>query len=151
MIDAPAGTGKTYPEKFLASRVRGENNTTTVFFVASTGIAALQLPCGWTAYFMFKLPMDGGLTPTCVCNIKTQTQPPELIRKSDLVRWDELPMTQRYCVEPLGRTLKDLTKIDKRFGRKTTLFSGDWRQTGPIIKNGSATDTVDAAFLSTSV
>ncbi|CAM9650676.1 unnamed protein product [Pylaiella littoralis] len=146
MIDAPAGTGKTYTEKCIAARLRGEDKT--VLIVASTGIAALQLPGGWTAHSMFKLPMDDALTSSCVCNIKTQTQRAELIRKSDLIIWDELPMTHRYCVEALNRTLQDLMKNKKIFGGKTVLFSGDWRQTGPIVKNGSATDTVDAAFIS---
>ncbi|CAM9389513.1 unnamed protein product [Ectocarpus sp. 4 AP-2014] len=145
MIDAPAGTGKTYTEKCIAARLRGENKT--VLIVASTGNAALQLPGGWTAHSMFQLPVDESLTPTCVCNIKTQTQRAELVRKSDLIIWDELPMTHRYCVEALDRTLRDLTIINE-LGGKSILFSGDWRQTGPIVKNGSATDTVDAAFIS---
>lgn len=146
MIDAPAGTGKTYTEKCISARLRGENKT--VLIVASTGIAALQLPGGWTAHAMFKLPMDEALTPSCVCNINTQTQRAELIRKSDLIIWDELPMTHRYCVEALDRTLQDLMKNNTIFGGKTILFSGDWRQTGPIVKNGTATDTIDAAFIS---
>ncbi|CAB1097406.1 unnamed protein product [Ectocarpus sp. CCAP 1310/34] len=146
MIDAPAGTGKTFTEKCLASRLRGEDKV--VLIVASTGIAALQLPGGWTAHSMFKLPMDDNLTPSCVCNISSQTQRAELIRQSNLIIWDELPMTHRYCVEALDRTLKDLMAVDQPFGGKTILFSGDWRQTGPIVKNAAPTDTVDAAFIS---
>lgn len=149
MIDAPAGTGKTYTEKCIASRLRAQNKT--VLIVASTGIAALQLPGGWTAHSMFKLPMDEALTPACVCNIKAQTQRAELIQKSDLIIWDELPMTHRYCVEALNRTLQDLMKNDKIFGGKTISFSGDWRRTGPIVKHGSPTDTVDAALISSSL
>ena len=149
MIDAPAGTGKTYTEKCIASRLRGENKT--VLIVASTGIAALQLPGGWTAHSMFKLPMDDALTPTCVCNIHAQTQRAEFISKSDLIIWDELPMTHRYCVEALDRTLQDLMKNSNIFGGKTILFSGDWRQIGPIVKNGSAADTVDAAFITSNL
>ena len=146
MIDAPAGTGKTYTEKCISARLRGERKT--VLIGASTGIAALQLPGGWTAHSMFKLPMDEAMSPTCVCNINTNTQRAELIRKADLIIWDELPMTHRYCIEALDRTLQDLMKNNKLFGGKTILFSGDWRQTGPIVKNGTATDTVDAAFIS---
>ena len=146
MIDAPAGTGKTFTKKCLASRLRGEGKL--VLIVASTGIAALQLPGGWTAHSLFKLPMDEALTSSCVCNISAQTQRAELIRQSNLIIWDEMPMTHRYCVEALDRTLRDLTKHNQPFGGKTILFSGDWRQTGPIVKNGSPTDTVDAAFIS---
>lgn len=146
MIDAPAGTGKTYTEKCLAAKLRGGGKM--VLIVASTGIAALQLPGGWTAHSMFKLPMDEKMSPSCVCNINAQTQRAELIRNSDLIIWDELPMTHRYCVEALDRTLKDLMRNDLLFGGKTILFSGDWRQTGPIVKFGSPTDTVDAAVIS---
>ena len=31
------------------------------------------------------------------------------------------------------------------------MFSGDWRQIGPIVKNGSAADTVDAAFITSNL
>lgn len=146
MIDAPAGTGKTYTEKCLAAKLRGEGKT--VLIVASTGVAALQLPGGWTGHSLFKLPMDENMSPSCVCNINAQTQRAELIRHADLIIWDELPMTHRYCVEALNRTLKDLMRNDLLFGGKTILFSGDWRQTGPIVKFGSPTDTVDAAVIS---
>ena len=54
IIDARAGTGKTYTQKCIAARLRGEGKI--VLIVASTGIAALQLPGGWTAHSMFKLP-----------------------------------------------------------------------------------------------
>ena len=97
---------------------------------------------------MFKLPMDENMSPSCVCNISAQTQRAELIRKSDLIIWDELPTTHRFCVEALDRTLKDLMHNTLLFGGKTIFFSGDWRQTGPIVKFGSPTDTVDAAVIS---
>ena len=145
MTDARAGTGKTNTIKCLASSLRGEGKT--VLVVASTGIAALQLPGEWTAHSMFKLPMDERLTPSCVCNINTHTQRADLIRNADLIIWDKLPMTHRYCVEALERSLKDITRQEKRFGGKTILFSGDWRQTGSISKGDSPTDVVDIAFI----
>lgn len=91
IIDARAGTGKTYTQKCIAARLRGEGKV--VLIVASTGIAALQLPGGWTAHSMFKLPLDDTLSPSCVRKINTQTQRAELIRNADLIIWDELPMT----------------------------------------------------------
>ena len=146
IIDARAGTGKTYTQKCIAARLRGESKV--VLIVASTGIAALQLPGGWTAHSMFKLPVEERLTPSCVCNINTQTQRADLIRKADLIIWDELPMTHRYCVEALDRSLRDITKHNKLFGGKTILFSGDWRQIGPISKGDTPTEVVDSAFIS---
>ena len=112
IIDARAGTGKTYTQKCIAARLRGEGKV--VLIVGSTGIAALQLPGGWTAHSMFKLPMEERLTP--------QTQRADLIRNADLIIWVQLPMTHRYCVEVLDRSLRDITTHYKLFGGKTSFF-----------------------------
>lgn len=106
MIDAPAGTGKTYTERVIAARLRGEGYT--VLIVASTGIAALQLPGGWTAHSMFKLPLNERVVDGAICGINNQSQRAELIRKSDLIIFGELPMTHRFCIEALERTLRDI-------------------------------------------
>lgn len=95
MIDAPAGTGKSHTERVIAARLRGEGYT--VLIVVSTGIAALQLPGGWTAHSMFKLPLNEGVVDGAFCNIKNESQRAELIRKCDLIIFDELPMTHRFC------------------------------------------------------
>ncbi|CAM9727800.1 unnamed protein product [Ectocarpus sp. 6 AP-2014] len=120
MIDALAGTGKTYTEKCIAARWRGEGKV--VLIVASTGVAALQLPRGWTAHSMLKFPMEEKLTSSCVCNIYANSQRAELLRDANLIIWDELPMTHRYCVEALDRTLEDLMRNSHHFGGKTVLF-----------------------------
>lgn len=146
MIDAPAGTGKTFTEKVIAAKLRGDGKT--VLIVASTGIAALQLPGGWTAHSMFKLPLDEQLTAGAVCNIRAETQRAEVLRKCDLIIWDELPMAHKYCIEALHKTLQDLLHNNAPFGGKPILFSGDWRQIGPVVKFGAPADTVEAAFIS---
>ena len=117
MIDAPAGTGKTFTEKVIAAHLRGLGKT--VLIVASTGIATLQLPGGWTAHSMFKLPLDDRVVAGAVCNIKSRTQRAELLRKCDLIIWDELPMTHKYCVEALDITLRDLLHNSTPFRWKT--------------------------------
>lgn len=114
MIDAPAGTAKTFTEKVIAAHLRGLGMT--VLVVASTGITALQLPGGWTAHSMFKLPLDDRVVPGAVCNIKRQTQRVELLRKCDLIVWDELPTTHKYCVEALDIPLRDLLQNSTLFG-----------------------------------
>ena len=87
--------------------------------------------------------MDEKLTPSRVCNIKTQTQRADLIRNAYLIIWDELPMTHRYCVEALERSLRDITRQNKLFGGKSKLLPGYWRQIGPVSKIDSPTDVVD--------
>ena len=149
MVDAPAGTSRTFTEEVIAAHLRGLGKT--VMIVASAGIAALQLPGGWTAYSMFKLPLDDRVVAGAVCNIKRQTRRAGLLRKCDLIIWDELLMTHKYCVEALDTTLRDLLHNPTPFGGKPILFSGDWRQIGPIVKFCSASDTVEAAFLSSNL
>lgn len=77
MADSPAGTGNTFTEKVIA-RLRGNGNA--VITVASTGIAALQLPGGWTAHSMFKLPLEEKVVPGALCNTRNESQRAELIR-----------------------------------------------------------------------
>ena len=55
MIDAPAGTGKSFTQCAIAAHIRAQRKL--VLCTASTGIiAALILPGGLTAHSTFKLP-----------------------------------------------------------------------------------------------
>lgn len=95
--------------------------------------------------FYVQLPMDDKLPSPCLCNIHTQTQ---RIRNADLIVWDELPMTHRYCVEALERYLRGIIRQNKLLGGKTMLFPGDWRHIGPISEADIPIDVVDIAFIS---
>ena len=81
-------------------------------------------------------------------DIKNESQRAELIRKSDLIIFDELLMTHRFCIEALERTLRDIRYSQALYGGITICFSGDWRQCGPVVPFGSAADTVEASFIS---
>ena len=73
----------------------------------------------------------------------------DLIRNAeDLIMWDELPMTPRYCVEALDGTLRDITRKNNLFGGKTILFSGNWRHIGPMSKGDTPTEVADITFMS---
>ena len=56
MIDGHGGTGKTFLYKVICSKLRSDG--AVVLCIASSGIAALLLPGGRTAHFMFKIPID---------------------------------------------------------------------------------------------
>lgn len=51
MMDAPASICKTFAKEVIAARLRGQGEVVLIV-VASTVIAALQLPDGWTAHSM---------------------------------------------------------------------------------------------------
>ena len=144
----PGGTGKTYLYNTIISKLRSEKKI--VLPVASSGIAALLLPAGRTAHSRFKIPMN--LNEDSVCHIFPGTMLSELIEKTDLIIWEEAPMTNRHAFEALDRTLRDLMSIkdpkvkDQPFGGKTVLLGGDFRQTLPIIPQGSRADAVLASI-----
>lgn len=57
-------------------------------------------------------------------------------------------MTHRFRVEALDITLRDITRDYRPSGGKSILFSGDWRQIGPVVPFGDEDDVIEAAFIS---
>jgi hypothetical protein len=96
--------------------------------VASSGIASLLLPGGRTAHSRFKILID--LHNESTFNITQQMKVGELVRKADLIIWDEAPMMHRRAFEAVDRTLRDLMQLDdtqvteKIFGGKTMVLGG---------------------------
>ncbi len=66
----------------------------------------------------------------------------ELVRKTDLIIWDEAPMMHRRAFEAVDRTLRDLMQLDdtqateKIFGGKTVVLGGDFRQILLVVPKG---------------
>ncbi|CAL9234415.1 unnamed protein product [Arabidopsis halleri] len=147
-LNGPGGTGKTFVYKTLIAKLRSSKQV--VLPVASSGIAALLLPGGRTAHSRFKIPLN--LTEDSMCDVKPNTMLAELLLKTDLIIWDEAPMSHRHTFEALDRTLRDLMSTDdssasgKMFGGKTVLLGGDFRQILPVITHGSRADTVLASI-----
>ncbi|PIA50768.1 hypothetical protein AQUCO_01200187v1 [Aquilegia coerulea] len=142
------GTGKTYLWSTLTSKLRSEGKI--VLAVASSGIASLLLPNGRTTHSRFKVPVTQN-DYSC-CDIKVNSELADLIRKTDLVIWDEAPMNHRNAFEAVDRTFRDLmrssTQIleEKFFGGKTVVLGGDFRQTLPVVPKGSRETIVDASI-----
>jgi hypothetical protein len=101
-----------------------------VLAVASSGIAYLLLLGSKTAHSTFKIPID--LHDESTCNITQQMKVAELVRKADLIIWDEASMMHRRTFEAVDRTLRDLmqlvdTEVTKKiFGGKTVVLGGDF-------------------------
>ncbi|XP_010431521.1 PREDICTED: uncharacterized protein LOC104715846 [Camelina sativa] len=134
-LNGPGGTGKTYVYRTLITKLRAMKKI--VLPVASSGIAALLLQGGRTAHSRFKIPIT--LHEHSMCEIKKGSMLAELIRKTDLIIWDEAPMTHRFAFEAVDRSMRDLLAEDdpkamhKIFGGKTVLLGGDFRQILPVI------------------
>jgi hypothetical protein len=74
--------------------------------VASLGIASLLLLGNRTAHSRMKISID--LHNESTCNITQQMKVAELVRKADMIIWDEAPMMRRRAFEVVDRTLCDL-------------------------------------------
>jgi hypothetical protein len=101
-----------------------------VLVVASSRIASLLLLGGRTAHSRFKILID--LHDESTCNITQKMKVAELVRKVDLIIWDEAPMMHRRAFKAVDRTLRDLMQLDdaqvtgKIFGGKTVVLGGDF-------------------------
>ncbi|XP_072052195.1 uncharacterized protein [Arachis hypogaea] len=142
------GTGKTFVWKTLASALRSRSHI--VLTVASSGIASLLLPGGRTAHSRFAIPLN--IDEFSTCNIKQGSALAELLIKTKLIIWDEAPMVNRFCIEALDRTMRDILRFNNKdsleqpFGGKTIVFGGDFRQILPVIPKGSRQEIVNATI-----
>jgi PIF1-like helicase len=128
-VDAPGGTGKTYCLNRLLAFARGNGYETIA--VASSGIASNLLSGGHTFYSTFKVPLK--IDEHIIFSISAQSILAERIRNCRLVIWDEAPMSHKFLLEGLDRTLKDLCQSTDLFGGKIVVLEGDFRQVLPII------------------
>jgi len=112
------GIGKTFVWTTLMSCLRGQGKI--VLAVASSGITSLLFLGGKIAHSRFKIPID--LHDESTCNITQQMKVAELVRKADLIIWDEAPMMHRRTFKAIDRTLHDLMQLDDTQAEK--IFGG---------------------------
>ena len=76
------------------------------------------------------------------CSIPAQSALAKLIKKADLIIWDEIFSCDRQNVECIERSLRDLMNSNELFGGKIVCLGGDPRQTLPVVKQGSRAQIV---------
>jgi hypothetical protein len=143
-LHGPAGTGKTFTYRALCHVLRGQSKV--VLCVASSGIAALLLPGGRTSHSRFKIPIE--LFEESVCSISKQGELADLLRKTELIIWDKLPMQHRHAPEAVSQTLCDVRNDNRPFGGIVVVFGGDFQQILPVVPKGSRPQIVGACYQS---
>ena len=143
-IDARGGTGKTFVLNAILAAVRILEEGSIALAVGATGIAANLLHLGRTFHSRFKAPLL--IHAESVCCIDAQSTLARLIRMAKLIVWDEAPMSHKHQLEALDRTLRDIMDIDKPFGGKVVVLSGDFRQCLPVIPGATRAEVVDASM-----
>ncbi|AES90176.1 PIF1-like helicase [Medicago truncatula] len=142
-VDGPDGTGKTFLYRALMATLR--NRGKIGLATASSGITATLLSGGITAHSRFNLPYD--VQPNSFCDIKKQKDLAKLFRVATAIIWDEAPMTNKYCLEALDRSLRDILDCDALFGGKVMIMGGDFRQVLPLIQKGSKAQLISACII----
>ncbi|XP_026397273.1 ATP-dependent DNA helicase PIF6-like [Papaver somniferum] len=114
------------------------------------GIASLLLPGGRTAHSRFKIPLKPNETSSC--NVIKQQELAMLLKKTDLIIWDEAPMVHRHAFEAVNKTMINIMITDGNvantppFGGKTLVLGGDFRKILPVVTKGSREQIVDASI-----
>nr|GFA89717.1 DNA helicase [Tanacetum cinerariifolium] len=139
------GTGKTFLWKVITTALRSEEKI--VLTVASSGIVSLLLPSGRTAHSRFQLPLN--LKDESTCHIKKNSQLVDLLRRTNLIIWDEAPMNDRRCFETLDRCLRDiLDSPHTLFGGCNIMLGGDFRLTLGVKKKASKPEIINTSITS---
>lgn len=116
-----------------------------VLCVASSGIASLLLSGGRTAHSRFKIPVEH-LNNDSVCAISKESPYADMLRKVDLIIWDEAANQHRWAPEAVDRTLCDIRNCDRPFGGVTVVFDGDFQQILPVVVRGTRESIVASAL-----
>jgi len=141
-LQGTAGTGKAFLHNRLCSYLRARGKI--VLCVASSGIAAQLFPGGRTAHSRFKIPVSNALNSGC--NITSNSPLAQLIRKTLLIIWDEVPMQHKSCFEAVNWTLNDICHVSDSslFGKIPTVLGADFAQILQVVRRGSQQATVQA-------
>ncbi|KAF1876597.1 hypothetical protein Lal_00021155 [Lupinus albus] len=109
-----------------------ESSTTT-----TSGIAATLLPGGQTAHSRFKIPLNPD--SSSLCSISKQSDLAKLITQASTIVWDEAPMVNRYALQVVDRTLRDIIGCDAPFGGKLQVL--------PMISKGNNAEMIGVCIV----
>ncbi|XP_036369302.1 uncharacterized protein LOC115224477 [Octopus sinensis] len=75
----------------------------------------------------------------------------ELIKKCDLIVWDECTLAHTRALQAVDRTLRDIRNNNSQMGKATVLLTGDFCQTLPVVPEATKMDEVNAPIKSSAL
>ena len=131
-VEGKAGSGKSTLATALTAEVEKSG---LVLNVATTGVAALNLPHGATAHSIFGIPVEDDIELTC--NIALGGAVAARLADAVLIQWDEWPSCKRNSWEAVLTLLNNLeTQFGTKYQQKVVVCYGDFRQIPPVVRNG---------------
>jgi hypothetical protein len=135
-IQAVGGGGKTFLLNGLLDKVRGlETGGCVALATATTGKAAMHLSKGRTFHSRFKAPVP--VRDDSRLRVPAQSELAKLIKMARLIVVDEATMLDNRLLQALDECLRDIMQTEVVLGGKVVVFSGDFRQTLPVVKGAS--------------
>ncbi|XP_023312434.1 uncharacterized protein LOC108916109, partial [Anoplophora glabripennis] len=144
LVDAPAGSGKSYLFQTIITKLRGEG--LPVLVTSPTGIAASLLKGGRTLHSTFKLPFD--INETTTSGVTPRSAEGRYLATAPLLIIDEISMVTNLTFNIIERALRDICNDNRPFGNKVVLLGGDFRQTLPVVVGGNRCTIVNACIKS---
>ncbi|XP_044591981.1 ATP-dependent DNA helicase pif1-like [Cotesia glomerata] len=141
-IDGPGGSGKTFIYTTLCHLLKSQGKVVST--MAYTGIAATLLPNGKTVHKTFGLPVP--MFSDSSSNVKPNSNQGRYLKSVDVFIWDEAPMSPRYSLEIIDRTLRHIMNIDVPFGGKMMILGGDFRQLLPVLTHATRSEMVNLSI-----
>ena len=135
MIDAPGGCGKTYLLKQLVLHYGYKN-----VVVTPTGLAALNFRYGMTAHSFFHLPLDNVNAENASFTKLDKNY--AALERAQLIIWDEIFASKEGHVDCVYNLCSFHFRTSEVFWGKKIVFSGDFRQTLPIIPGAYKTQII---------
>ncbi|KAJ8914507.1 hypothetical protein NQ315_002780 [Exocentrus adspersus] len=144
MVNAAAGSGKSYLFRALIAQLRSEG--LSVIVACPTGIAASIFKDGRTIHSTFKLPFD--INETTTSSVTPTSEQGRAIAAASLIIIDEVSMVTNMVFNIIEQALRDICRDERPFGNKIILIGGDFRQTLPVVVGGDRCMIVNSCIKS---
>lgn len=134
-LDGKAGRGKTFSVNAIYNRIRGQGRISCI--TGTTALSVTLYERGRTAHSMFGIPVNKSAS-NLVSKISAFSGRAEVLKREDLIVWEEFPMANKAAIECVDFLLRQIMKNELPFGNKTFLTLGDFRQLTPVLRDVTA-------------
>ena len=144
-LTGKAGRGKSFVVNAVISKARSLGHIAVV--CGTTALCVSNIEGARTAHSMFSIPVAEEYIGV-ESRLQDNDSRADYLHEASFIVWDELPMANVSIVNAVDQLMRRIMQIDCPFGGKVFIGIGDFRQVGPVVKNGGPTACFLASILS---
>jgi hypothetical protein len=144
-LTGKAGRGKSFVVNAVISKARSLGHIAVV--CGTTALCVSNIEGARTAHSMFSIPVAEDYIGV-ESRLQDNDSRADYLREASFIVWDELPMANVSILNAVDQLMRRIMQIDCPFGGKVFIGIGDFRQVGPVVKNGGPTACFLASVLS---